>query len=71
MADAVRAERRVRRLERAALQLWLGLIEPQELVYYRRLVRRVERDGLDSVAPEHQERLLALMSLVSGESVCR
>jgi hypothetical protein len=70
MADAVRAERRVRRLERAALQLWLGLIEPQELVYYRRLVRRVERDGLDSVAPEHQERLLALMSLVAGESVC-
>jgi hypothetical protein len=70
MADAVRAERRVRRLERAALQLWLDLITPQELVYFRRLVRRVERDGLDSVAPEHQEKLLALMSLVAGESVC-
>jgi hypothetical protein len=71
MAHAVRAERRVRRLERAALKLWLELIEPQERVYYQRLVRRVERDGLDSVAPEHQDRLFTLMSLVSGESVCR
>jgi hypothetical protein len=70
MAQAMRAERRLRRLERAALELWLKLITPQELVYYRRLARRVERDGLDSVAPEHQERLLALMSLVAGESVC-
>jgi hypothetical protein len=68
MAHVVRAERRVRRLERAALQLWLELIGPQELVYYRRLLRRIERDGFDSVSPEHQERAVALFSLVSGES---
>jgi hypothetical protein len=70
MAHVVRAERRVRRLERAALQLWLDLIGPQELVYYRRLLRRIERDGFDSVSPEHQERAVALFSLVSGESAC-
>ena len=39
MAHAVRAQRRVRRLERAALKLWLELIGPQELVYYQRLLR--------------------------------
>ena len=66
MAHAVRAERRVRRLERAALKLWLELIEPQELVYYQRLLRRIDRDGIESVAPEHQDRAVALLALVSG-----
>src|SRR5260221_7751468 len=56
MAHVVRAHRRLRRLERDALQLWLKLISAQELVYYRRLLRRIERDGFHSVSPEHQER---------------
>ncbi len=66
----LRAQRRLRRLERDALQLWLKLISAQELVYYRRLVRRIERDGFDSVSPEHQVRALALMTLVTGELPC-
>ncbi len=70
MAHVVRAGRRLRRLERDAAALWLRLISPQELVYYRRLVRRIERDGFDSLAPEHQERAIALITLVTGESPC-
>src|SRR5260221_2137864 len=70
MAHVVRAQRRLRRLERDALQLWLKLISAQELVYYRRLLRRIERDGFDSVSPEHQVRALALMTLVTGELPC-
>ena len=70
MAHVVRAQRRLRRLERDAVQLWLKLISAQELVYYRRLLRRIERDGFDSVSPEHQVRALALMTLVTGELPC-
>jgi hypothetical protein len=70
MAHAVRAGRRLRRLERASRQQWLDTMTEQERVYYLRLLRRIDRDGLESVTSEQRQEALALISLVSGEQVC-
>ncbi len=63
----MRAGRRLRRLERAAFRHRVAMMTDQERVYYMRLLRRIGRDGFDSVDPAHQERAVALLLLASGE----
>ena len=63
----MRARRRLRRLERAAFRRRVTMMTEQERVYYMRLLRRIERHGLDSVDAAHRERAMALLLLASGE----
>jgi hypothetical protein len=63
----MRAGRRLRRLERAAFRRWVEMMTDQERVYYMRLLRRIERDGFDSLEPAHLERAVAFLRLASGE----
>jgi hypothetical protein len=62
----MRAERRLRRLERSALQRRVDLMGARELRYYLDLLERIRRDGLDSVDPADRERAVALVLLGSG-----
>jgi hypothetical protein len=62
----MRAERRLRRLERSALQRRVDVMTARELRYYLDLLERIRRDGLESVDPADRERAVALVLLGSG-----
>jgi hypothetical protein len=66
----MRAERRLRRLERAALQRRVDLMGARELRYYLDLLERIRRDGLESVDPADRERAVALVLLGAGATQC-
>ncbi len=66
----MRAGRRLRRLERGALQRRIEAMSARERLDYLDLLRRIQRDGLDSVDPADQERAVALVLLASGEVGC-
>ena len=63
----MRAGRRLRRLERTALQRRVDAMSERERVEYMQLLARIKRDGLDSVDPADQKRAVALVLLASGE----
>ena len=64
----MRAERRLRRLEKSYEQRALRTMSQEEISFLMAFCRRAYRDGgFDSIAPEHQARAFPLLSLLGGE----
>ncbi len=63
----MRAERRLRRLEESYRWRALQTLTDDELLLLMRFARRVLRDGVDSITPQHQTRAIALLTLLVGE----
>ena len=63
----MRARRRLRRLEAGYRRRALGSLSDEEVLFLLRFCRRALRDGLETIAPEHEARALPLMTLLVGE----
>jgi hypothetical protein len=64
----MRAERRLRRLEKSYQQRALGTMSQEEISFLLAFCRRAYRDGgFDSIAAEHRARAFPLLTLLNGE----
>jgi hypothetical protein len=63
----MRAERRLRRLEESYQRRAVSTLSREEILFLLRVRRRGLRDGVETIAPEHQARALPLMTLLVGE----
>jgi len=63
----MRAERRLRRLAEIYTRRAVRTLDEDEIFFLLRFCRRGLRDGMDSIAPEHQARALPLIALLNGE----
>jgi hypothetical protein len=63
----VRARGRLRRLEEGYKQRALRALTDEEFLFLLRFCRRALRDGVETIAPEHEARALPLMTLLVGE----
>ena len=63
----MRAERRLRRLEESYTWRAARTLSEEEILFLMRFCRRALRDGLESIAPEHQARARPLLILLNGE----
>lgn len=66
----MRAGRRLRRLELAALQRFFAMMTRRDCEYYQRLLDRIIEHGLESVSAEHRERAAVIHLLFTGEHLC-
>jgi hypothetical protein len=63
----MRAERRLRRLEESYEQRALRTMSQEEISFLLAFCRRAQRDGFESITPEHHERAIPLLTLLNGE----
>jgi hypothetical protein len=63
----MRAASRLRRLEEGYKRRALSTLSNDEVLFLMRFCRRALRDGMETIAPEHQTRALPLLTLLNGE----
>jgi hypothetical protein len=63
----MRVQRRLRRLEVGYKRRALATLSDEETLFLLRFCRRGLRDGVETIAVEHQNRALPLMTLLFGE----